>query len=108
MANDTNTATSANVSNNHHCSATTEKLANTVISPQNNLVTVHLSEDNYLLWKLQIETAVQGYGLECHILGTIPISSKCITVEENKIVNNEDYIKYQSKIDLSVLGYYHQ
>lgn len=71
-----------------------EKLVKSVISRQSQLVTVHLDESNYLLWKLQVETAIQGYGLEGHILGTIPIPPKCITDKENNIISNEEYIKY--------------
>lgn len=40
--------------------AATENLIKIVISPQSQLVTAHLDEDNYLLWKVQVETAVSG------------------------------------------------
>lgn len=66
----------------------------TVIGPQSRLVTVHLSEENYLLWKLQVETALQGYGLEGFIKEIIPILLKCITDQENKIISNEEYVKH--------------
>lgn len=61
-----------------------EKLVKTVISPQSQLITVHLNEDNYLLWKLQVETALQGYGLEGFIQGTLSIPPKCITTKKTR------------------------
>lgn len=51
----------------------------TLINPQSQLITIHLNEDNYLLWKFQVETAIYGYGLEGFVLETLPIPSKFVT-----------------------------
>jgi hypothetical protein len=78
----------------------TESLLKTIISPQSRLITAQLEEDNYLLWKVQVETAVRGYGLEGFLLGTVSIPPRFITNQENRTVNNEEYTKFQRQDSL--------
>lgn len=67
----------------------------TVVSPQSQLINVHLEEDNYLLWKFQVETAIYGYGLEGFVLGTIATPPKFVTESEQVLILmnglNEDF-----------------
>lgn len=78
MAGDNNNSATSTSSSNSHQNAT-EGLIRTVISPQNQLITAHLEEDNYLLWKVQVETAIRGYGLEEFLFGTITVPPRFIT-----------------------------
>lgn len=66
----------------------------TVVNPQSQLITTHLEEDNYLLWKFQVETAICGYDLEDFVLDTLPIPPRFTTDKEIKTVTDEEYIKY--------------
>ncbi|KAK6116468.1 hypothetical protein DH2020_049761 [Rehmannia glutinosa] len=50
-----------------------------VIHPQSQLVTVKLTETNYLVWKQQIWAAIRGYGLEGYLTGGIPTPEEFIT-----------------------------
>lgn len=93
MAEEGNLETSSNA-NSSQFANTIENLIKTIISPQSQFVTVHLNEANYLLWYLQVEIAIQGYGLEGYILGTMQIPLVCITDKENKIISNEEYVRY--------------
>ena len=72
----------------------TDSLIKTVISPHSNLIIAHLEDDNYLLWKVQVETAARGYGLDGYILGMIATPPKFITNQDNKTVSNEEYVKF--------------
>ncbi|KAL3644258.1 Helix-loop-helix protein 2 [Castilleja foliolosa] len=53
-----------NVSENMVPSATIEGDKFQLLYPQNQLVSVKLSETNFLIWKTQVFTAIKGYGLE--------------------------------------------
>jgi len=58
-------------------------------------MSVQLNESNYLLWKLQIETVVKGYGLEDQIYGARMIPSKFFRDSKEKLVANQEYLSYQ-------------
>lgn len=63
--------------------------ANNVISFSHN-VSVKLDENNYLLWKQQIITAVYGYGLESHLTqDQVPPMFKNIQDETASILNSD-------------------
>lgn len=81
MAQDNTSTSSANTGASQTSNA--EQLIKTIISPQSQLITVHLDENNYLLWKFQVETAIEGYGLEGFVYGTTPIPPKFVTVIPN-------------------------
>ena len=50
--------------------ATHEEQLRSITSPLSQLIAIKLEEDNYLLWKFQIENVILGYGLEDYIYGT--------------------------------------
>lgn len=91
---------SATSSTSEFDQTTTENLIKTIVSPQSQLVTVHLEEDNYLLWKAQVETAVRGYGLEDFLNGTVRIPPRFITSSKNTTINNPEFVKYQRQDNL--------
>ncbi|KAJ9705770.1 hypothetical protein PVL29_003733 [Vitis rotundifolia] len=66
-----------------------------VISPLNQLITIRLEEDNFLLWRFQVENTIKGYGLEGFIYGTNQVPSKFLTGPNNETVPNTAYITYQ-------------
>lgn len=37
------------------------------IKPQTQHINITLDDDNFLLWRFQIETVIKGYGLEHHL-----------------------------------------
>ncbi|GFP84907.1 retrovirus-related pol polyprotein from transposon tnt 1-94 [Phtheirospermum japonicum] len=45
--------------------------SNSTIQLQNQLISIKLNDSNYLLWKIQVYTAVRGYGLEGYLTGEI-------------------------------------
>ena len=61
-----------------------------VTSPLAQLVTIKLEEDNYLLWKFQIENAILGYGLEDHVYGIDAAPPRMIQGNANL-----DFVRYQ-------------
>ncbi|KAK6130060.1 hypothetical protein DH2020_036187 [Rehmannia glutinosa] len=60
-----------------------------LIYPQSQLVTIKLSESNYLVWKHQISGAIEGYGLESFINGVCSKPHQYITKNDKQIVNHE-------------------
>lgn len=66
-----------------------------IVSPQ-----TRLDETNFLLWKLQVQTEVRGYGLEEYILGTKQIPEQCISNTERNSVLNREYTIYQRQDSL--------
>lgn len=98
MSEESNRSSTANSANNNL--SDTECLIKTVVSPQSQLITAHLDEGNYLLWKVQVETAITGYGLEGYIHGTHIIPPRFITNETNKTVSNTEFTKYQRQDSL--------
>ena len=98
MAEESNHSSTADSVNNN--SSDTESLIKTVVSPQSQLITVHLDEGNYLLWKVQVETAITGYGLEGYILGTHTPPPRFVTNTANETVSNTEFTKYQRQDSL--------
>jgi hypothetical protein len=48
-----------------------QDLIKALIKPQSQLINVQLDEDNFHLWKFQLETAIIAYGLEKYFLGAL-------------------------------------
>lgn len=65
-----------------------------IIKPQSQLINIALDENNYLLWKFQIETAARGYGLSEYINGTIQVPPKVIINSEGTAITNQEYTLY--------------
>lgn len=59
----------------------------TLISPLNNSISVKLSDNNYLLWKQQVEAVVMGHGLEHHLADDQDIPLQFISEGENEKIN---------------------
>ncbi|KAL5543097.1 hypothetical protein UlMin_010807 [Ulmus minor] len=62
---------------------TNEDLLRSVINPLTQLITIKLEEDNYLLWKFQVENTIMGYGLEEFIHGTRIVPPRLVAGEVN-------------------------
>lgn len=60
-----------------------EEALKTITNPQTQLITVTLDENNFLLWKFQIETAIRGYGLQKFIDPTTTVPQQFITGQDN-------------------------
>mgnify|MGYP003362593823 CR=1 FL=1 len=72
-----------------------QDLMKTIIKPQSQLISTHLDETNYLLWKLQVETTIRGYGLDDCIYGTKIAPPRFIRDNEDKLVQNPEFLSYQ-------------
>ncbi|KAK6158153.1 hypothetical protein DH2020_005467 [Rehmannia glutinosa] len=65
------------------------------IQPQNQVVTVKLTDNNYLLWKMQILTCVRGCGLLGFLTGKIqPPEKFLINTETQEAKSNREYEIY--------------
>ena len=64
-----------------------------IIKPKGHLA-VQLDEDNYLLWKYQIETAIRGYGLDEYINGMLIIPPKMVKDDKDNMIPNSEYSNY--------------
>jgi hypothetical protein len=71
-----------------------------LIKPKSQVVTTSLDEDNYVLWKYQVEIALKGYDLHDYVAGTKIIPPIMITDKEGKTVSNPDYKNYQKQDNL--------
>lgn len=78
----------------------TQDLIKSIIKPQSQINTIQLDESNYLLWKFHIETAIRGYGLQEYVYGTLIIPPRFSTDNEEKLVNNKDYITHERQDSL--------
>lgn len=72
----------------------------TIINPLTQLITVSLDENNFLLRKFQIETAIRGYGLQDFIDGTTSVPPKFIADPEGKLITNPEFNTYQRQDNL--------
>lgn len=78
----------------------TQELLKAMIKPQSQLITIQLDETNYLLWKFQIKTTINGYAAEEYVLKTLITPSKYIVDNEGRQVSNKDYITHQRQDNL--------
>lgn len=100
--NNQSTTDSSNTSNRNHTQAskTLEESLKSIINPQTQLITVTLDENNFLLWKFQVETAIKGYGLEKFINSSTTIPQQLITNVEGQLVANPEFITYHRQDSL--------
>lgn len=71
----------------------TSPLGAQVIHPQNQLLSVKLNDNNYLIWKQQLFTTVPGYGLDGFLTGkTMPSPEYIANNETQQQQLNPDYI----------------
>lgn len=72
-----------------------------IIQPQNQLITIKLNDDNYLVWKQQIITTVRGYGLEGFLDGSSIPPDKFIPAGEPGLLRvNPEYTAWQRQDQL--------
>ena len=71
-----------------------------LIKPKSHVITTSLDEDNYILWKYQIEIALKGYGLQNYIKGTLSIPPIMITDQGGNTIPNPDYTNFQKQDSL--------
>ncbi|KAL5570102.1 hypothetical protein UlMin_026677 [Ulmus minor] len=69
---------------------TTNQDLRAITNPLSQLTTIKLEEDNFLLWKFQVENIILGYGLEEFIYGTCDVPPRLIAGEANPA-----YVLYQ-------------
>lgn len=100
--NNQSTTDSSNTTNTIHTqpSKTLEESLKSIINPQTQLITVTLDENNFLLWKFQVETAIRGYGLEKFISATTIVPEQLMTNSEGQFAANPDYITYHRQDSL--------
>ncbi|KAK6119364.1 hypothetical protein DH2020_046895 [Rehmannia glutinosa] len=69
--------------------------SSTFVQPQNQLVSIKLTESNYLLWKQQVLTAIVGYGLEGFISSQNTPPARLITSENTSQTSlNPDFVTW--------------
>ncbi|RVW81311.1 hypothetical protein CK203_038113 [Vitis vinifera] len=83
---------------------TTDESLRMVISP----LSQRLKDDNFLMWKYQIENVVRGYGLEGFLFGTEQVPPKMVTDGTGILVSNPKFKDYQRQDHLLILGFYLQ
>ncbi|KAK6151768.1 hypothetical protein DH2020_014403 [Rehmannia glutinosa] len=72
-----------------------QSMQSPIIQPQNQVITVKLTDNNYFLWKIQILTAVRGRGLLVFLTGKIqPPEKFLINTETQKAKSNPEYEIY--------------
>ncbi|KAJ9682583.1 hypothetical protein PVL29_018495 [Vitis rotundifolia] len=81
---------------------TTDESLRIVISPLSQLITMRLEDDNFLMWKYQIENVVQGYGLEGFLFGTEQVPPKMVTDGTGILVPNPKFRDYQRQDHLLI------
>lgn len=72
-----------------------------LIKPKDHLVNIQLDETNFLLWKYQVQTAIEGYGLENFINETIAILAKMI-IDKRKAYKRSRIYKIQETRQLII------
>ncbi|RVW30677.1 Retrovirus-related Pol polyprotein from transposon RE1 [Vitis vinifera] len=81
---------------------TTDESLRMVISPLSQLITMRLKNDNFLMWKYQIENVVWGYGLEGFLFGTEQVPPKMVTDGTRILVPNPKFRDYQRQDHLLI------
>lgn len=84
-------------------SSTTSPTETTTLIPiklKSQIASIQLDENNFLLCKYQVETAIRWYGLEDFIKGAAAIQPKMTADKEGKLVSNQDHIMYQRQDSL--------
>ncbi|KAK6162582.1 hypothetical protein DH2020_002423 [Rehmannia glutinosa] len=72
-----------------------------IIQPQNQVVTVKLNDSNYLLWKMQVLTAVKGCGLLGYLTGAIYAPTQFIVnTETNETKINPEFESFTKQDQL--------
>ena len=73
-----------------------------VISPLSQLITMRVEDDNFLMWKYQIENVIRGYGLEGFLFGTKQVPPKMVTNGTGILVPNPKFRDYQRQDHLLI------
>ena len=81
---------------------TTDESLKMVISPLSQLITMRLEDDNFLMWKYQIENAVRGYALEGFLFGIEQVPPKMVTDGTGILVPNPKFRDYQCQDHLLI------
>lgn len=71
-----------------------------VIQPQNQTISVRLTDTNYLIWRLQVLAAVCGYGLEGFLFGTYPAPPEFLDGPNGVPVQNPAFVQWQRQDQL--------
>ena len=77
---------------------TTDESLRMIISPLSQLITMRLEDDNFLMWRYQIENVVRGYGLEGFLFGTEHLSPKMVIDGTGILVPNPKFRDYQRQL----------
>ncbi|KAK6116197.1 hypothetical protein DH2020_050053 [Rehmannia glutinosa] len=65
-----------------------------VVQSQGQLLTVKLSENNFLVWRQQVLAAVRGYGLEGYLDGTLPPPERVSVNGDNQKIINPEFLAW--------------
>ncbi|KAL3652522.1 hypothetical protein CASFOL_002203 [Castilleja foliolosa] len=77
-------------------------MAESVIQPQAQLISIKLTDGNYLLWKQQVWAAASGYGLEGFLTGEATQPSALISNSEGNQIPNPDLSRWKRQDQLLV------
>ena len=61
------------------------------VNPSTQILTIKLTDENYLMWKQQVLIAVRGYGLEGFLNRTIPCPPQTLSVHGAGFIPNLEY-----------------
>lgn len=71
------------------------------IQPQNQLVSIRLNENNYLIWKQQVLTAIKGYGLEKFLSNEGFLPEEFIVDDQSQQqIQNPEFLAWQRQDQL--------
>lgn len=71
---------------------TLEKSLKSIVNPQTQLITVTLDDDNFLLWKFQIEMAIKGYGLQKFIDQATISPPQFVSSNDDQLTPNTEFL----------------
>lgn len=100
MAEENNASSASSKTDANAASPATESSTVSLIKSRGQFVTTQLDEDNYLLWKFQVETTVRGHGQESFINGTVSVPARMTIDKDGKLINNKEYIIFQRQDSL--------
>lgn len=74
-----------------------------IINPANQITSIKLNDDNYLLWNLQILAGIRGLGLDIFILEDAPVPSRFATTVTGEETTSPLYLHGVDKINFFFL-----
>jgi hypothetical protein len=95
-----NNSSNAASTNTNSSTKSLEEALKSITKLHAQLITTTLDENNFLLWKFQVETAIRGYGLQKFIDPDIQAPAQFITGQDGQISTNVDFLIHQRQDSL--------